>query len=118
MHCFWDASENAPYPTAHFLVAVGKSIRTVDAREEHKPQFSTIQRIVHIDGYSDYMGYYADDIALVILDKFIEFHSYVVPICLPDNLKYEEKSVPAGWIGLTAGISDLFSFIDFHCYDL
>lgn len=103
MHCFWDASESAAYPKEHFSVAVGKTFRELDAREEHKPQFFNIHKIMHIDGYSDYMGYYADDIALVILDKFIEFHSYVVPICLPDNLKYEEKSVPAGWIGLTAG---------------
>lgn len=114
MHCFWDASENRAYPVEHFFVAVGKTSRELDSREEHKPQFFNVQKIMHIEGYSDYMGYYADDIALIILDRFIEFHSYVVPVCLPDNLKYEEKSVPAGWIGLTAGRFDIFRYPLWH----
>lgn len=48
-------------------------------------------------------GYYSDDIGLLVLDKHIEFHSFIVPICLPQNLQYEEKAVPVGWRGITAG---------------
>lgn len=104
MHCFWDPSEDAPFPKNHYRVAVGKSRRAEDAYEEHKPQFFHVHEIIKYDGYSDYKSNYADDIAIIILDNYIEFHSYVVPICLPpSNPKYEDINVPAGWIGLTAG---------------
>lgn len=103
MHCFWDRSENTPYNKDAFNIVVGKTIRDYAAREEYKPQFFTVEDILYIDGYNDFAGNYANDIVLVVLDKFIEFHSYIVPICLPQNLHYEEKTVPVGWIGTTAG---------------
>lgn len=86
-----------------FQVAVGKTYRDYSAREDYKPQFFAVEHILYIDGYNDLAGYYSDDIALLVLDKHIEFHSFIVPICLPQNLQYEEKAVPIGWIGTTAG---------------
>lgn len=103
MHCFWDRSENTVYDKDGFNIAVGKTVRDYAGHEEYKAQFFAIEEILYIDGYNDVSGNYANDIALVVLDKFIEFHSYIVPICLPQNLHYEEKTVPIGWIGTTAG---------------
>lgn len=105
MHCFWDPSEDAAYPKSHYRVAVGKSRRAEDAREEHVPQFFYIHEIIGYNGYSDYKNNYANDIALVVLDNYIQFHAYVVPICLPpDNPTEDEMDVPPGSLGLTAGI--------------
>lgn len=103
MHCFWDRYENLKYHLDLFKIAVGKTFRDYDAREDFKPQIFSVENIFHIEGYNDLAGYYANDIVLVILDKHIEFHSFIVPVCLPDNLQYDEKIVPVGWIGLTAG---------------
>lgn len=86
-----------------FQVAVGKTYRDYAAREEYNPQFFAVEQILYIDGYNDLSGFYSDDIALVVLDKHIEFRSFIVPICMPQNLQYEDKAVPAGWIGVAAG---------------
>lgn len=103
MHCFWDKSEGAAYNTDAYEVVVGKSFRQYEAREEYKPQFFEIQDIFFIDGYNDYASFYANDIVLIILNKYIEFHSFIVPVCLPQNLQYHDKVVPVGWIGTVAG---------------
>lgn len=102
-HCFWDRSEYQPYSAEMFQVTIGKTNRDYTAHEVLKPQFFTIERILYIEGYNDIAGFYSDDIALLVLYKHIEFHSFIVPICLPQNLQYEEKAVPVGWIGTTAG---------------
>ncbi|XP_031618112.1 modular serine protease-like [Contarinia nasturtii] len=103
MHCFWDASEDRPFRADAFLVAVGKTLRDFSVREDHKPQFFVIEHIFYIDGYNDLAGSYANDIALLVVDKHIEFHSFIVPICLPQNLQYADKNVEPGWRGFTAG---------------
>lgn len=102
-HCFWDASEDKAFPPDAFQVVVGKTFRDYSAREDYKPQFFAIEHIFYIDGYNDLAGSYANDIALLALDKHIEFHSFIVPICLPQNLQYDDKNVQAGWRGITAG---------------
>lgn len=84
-------------------MAVAKTFRDYYAHEDYKPQLFAIQQIFHIDGYTDLASYYANDMALLVLDKHIEFHSFIVPICLPHNLEYHEKIVPVGWRGITAG---------------
>lgn len=109
-HCFWDRSEDQPFRPEMFQVSVGKTYRDYAAREEYKPQFFGVEQILFIDGYNDLAGYYSDDIALLVLDKHIEFHSFIVPICLPQNLQYEEKAVPVGWVGVTAGWGLYFFF--------
>lgn len=103
MHCFWDPSEGTHYNYDAYEVVVGKTVRKYEAREEYKPQFFEIENIHYIDGYSDLQSYYANDIVLVVLNKYIEFHSFIVPICLPQNLQYHDKVVPVGWIGTAAG---------------
>lgn len=88
-HCFWDRSEDIPFRADMFQVSVGKTYRDYVAREEYKPQFFSVEQVLFIDGYNDLAGYYSDDIALLVLDKHIEFHSFITPICLPQNLQYE-----------------------------
>lgn len=43
------------------------------------------------------------DIVLVILKSYIEFKTYIAPICLPYGLKYIDQLVPSDWIGHVAG---------------
>lgn len=100
-HCFWDASEDAQFRADEFKVAVGKTFREYDAREDYKPQFFSVEHILYRDGYNDLAGYYSNDIAMLVLDKNIDFHSFIVPICLPQNLEYQDQIVRAGWRGIT-----------------
>lgn len=102
-HCFWDPSENDIFRPDIFQAVVGKTFRNYTANEEYKPQFFAIEQIEFIEGYKDLANYYADDIAILVLDKHIEFKSFIRPICLPHNLRYEEQTVPVGWKGITAG---------------
>lgn len=44
----------------------------------------------------DAAGKYAADIVLIILKTEIEFRSYIAPICIPYNLRYEATIVTAG----------------------
>lgn len=103
MHCFWDRSEDKPYPASQYSVAAGKFKREYSAAEDLKAQFFAVERIHYPEGYYDIAGLYASDIVLVILNSYIEFKTYIVPICMPYGLKYEDQLVPSDWIGRVAG---------------
>lgn len=71
--------------------AVGSRIQ-LDEPENLQPQFFKIENIFYYEGYYDYAGNYVNDIIIVILNKFIEFKSYIV--CIQFSLKYDDKFVP------------------------
>lgn len=90
IHCFWDPYERKPHPEIQFSIAVGKVNRDYNAQEALKTQVFGVEKIHYPEGYTDIIAYYAQDIAVVILNGFIEFSSYVMPVCLPYGLKYDD----------------------------
>lgn len=103
MHCFWNSSVDKAINKDEYEVAVGKTLRRLEENENLKPQFFKIAHIFYEEGYADYAGNYADDIAVVISNNFIEFRPYIAPVCIHFDLKYEEKIVESGLIGKVAG---------------
>lgn len=91
MHCFWDRTEFKPFPETEFSVAAGKFKREYSALEDLKAQFFAVDKIYYQDGYTDIDGLFAADIALVVLQSYIEFKTYIMPICVPYGLDYEDK---------------------------
>lgn len=55
-----------------------------------------------MSGYNDYEGLFANDIAVVVLSKFIEFKLNVAPACI-EEYKFDDKIVQPGLIGRVAG---------------
>lgn len=102
-HCFWDTAENRLNEPANFKVGAGKYYRDFKAAEPTKPQIVDVAQIITKQEYNDYAGYYALDIALLILVDHFEFNSYIKPICLETNLNFNEKYVQPGLIGKVAG---------------
>lgn len=98
-HCFWDTVENRLYEASNFKVGAGKYYRDFYATEPTKPQIVDVAQIITKQEYNDYAGYFALDIALLILVEHFEFKSYIKPICLETNLNFNEKYVQPGAIG-------------------
>lgn len=103
MHCFWDRSEGKPLDVSSFRIAVGKEKLDYDAIENQRDQKFEIERIFHDPGYSDSTSNYVADIVLIILKTPIQFESYITPVCIPYGLQFDERIVPAGWLGRVAG---------------
>lgn len=103
MHCFWDRTEDKPFDNSEFRVVAGKFKRDFTAEEDLKTQTLSIERINYLDGYSDLAGLFASDIVIITLKSYIEFKTYIAPICIEYDLTYDERTVPPGWIGRVAG---------------
>lgn len=102
-HCFWDTSESNFFKPSNFKVAGGKYYRDFYRMEPIKPQTMDIESIIFKQEYNDYAGYYALDIILLVLNDYIQFNSFIKPICLEYNLNFNEQQVQPGLIGRVAG---------------
>lgn len=103
MHCFWDPTENQPHNKEEYLIAVGKTYRSITAKEYYKPQYFQIDEIFYDRAYNDYAGLYANDIVVIVLNTYIEFKSYTVPICIEYGLRFDDRTVRPGMTGYVAG---------------
>lgn len=104
IHCFWNRFESMTYPENEFRVVAGKFYRKFnDYRERNTYQVLNIAKIHHLPGYNHRDGLFADDVAVVILDQYIEYKTHIAPICIDYNLSYEEKFISPGSIGRVAG---------------
>lgn len=103
MHCFWDRLEDKPFSVGEFRIVAGKFKRDYNADENLKTQIFSVDKIHYVDGYSDITGLYASDIAILVLNTFIEFKTHISPICMDYDLTFDDRTVPAGWTGRVAG---------------
>lgn len=103
MHCFWDRTEDVPFDVSEFRVVAGKFKRDFNGDENLKIQTFSLDKIHFVDGYSDVAGLFASDIVLIVLNTFIEFKTHISPICIEYDLTFDERTVPAGWMGRVAG---------------
>lgn len=103
MHCFWDASDNRVHNRRQFQVAVGKSRRGLAEREQYPVQQMAIENLLYDDAYNHEQSYYVNDIVVVVLETYIEFKTYVAPVCIQWTLTFEEAKVQPGIIGKVAG---------------
>lgn len=87
-----------------FKIAVGKYHRDYTANEDFAPQFFNISEIISVPGYDGYMGFFAADFAIIVLEDYIIFRQHIAPICI-DKLKLleEETEVPSSLTGTVAG---------------
>lgn len=106
-HCFWNKDDGRIMAAHHYHVATGKTQRSYYATEPERVQKLAVREIRTETLYNDYKDNYNADLAVLVLDGLIEFHSYVLPICLELNLSgsdtYVEddlEALVAGW-GLT-----------------
>lgn len=103
-HCFWDDEEHTLHAATNYRVTAGKFYRQYfDSREINKFQILLVTDIKYPKGYNHYDGLYANDVAVLILDKFIEFKPHVAPACINYNYGYEERVISPGKLGRVAG---------------
>lgn len=104
IHCFWDAFNDRVAPINEFRIAAGKFFSHFnDPRERNSFQVLNVAEIHHPPEYDHVDGHYGSDIAVVVLEKHIEFRPHIAPACINYDLPYEEKVIPADYIGRVAG---------------
>lgn len=104
IHCFWDAMSESRNPTSQYRVVAGKFYRRLsDPREKNTFQILHVKDIHYPKGYNHYDGLFANDVAVLVLESFIEFKPHVAPACINYRYGYEEKVVPHGKMGRVAG---------------
>lgn len=106
MHCFWDRANGLPHKATQFMVKAGKSLREFDdSTEVTKVQSFFVKEIHGRKTYNDRSGDFVDDIALLLLAQFIEFKTYISPICIKYDVTEDEKPVGDGFFlnGSVAG---------------
>ncbi|XP_055389315.1 modular serine protease-like [Condylostylus longicornis] len=87
-HCFYDPSKDTLENLSKFSVAAGKRFRNYEMEEQHE-QFARIKK-VHVFGYSELS--LRNDIAVVSLDRHLQYSPYVEPVCINWSLYSEFPS--------------------------
>jgi Trypsin len=87
-----------------FEIVAGKYRRDYHALEDSTQNLKLLKIKIH-DAYHGYSGNYDADIAIITLDRSIQYQANISPICLDLNLKtISEKQPPqAGTMGVIAG---------------
>lgn len=102
-HCFWHKTDGRINAASHYRVATGKTRRSWYDDELEREQKLSVREIRTEPLYNDYSDNYHADLALLVVDGLIEFHSYVLPICLDLNLEGSDTHVETGLEALVAG---------------
>lgn len=104
MHCFWDEVQGAPFNESLYRIKTGKIYREFDdIREPVKVQSFSIKKITNFDAFRGAETSFLGDIAILLLNNYIEFKPYISPVCIDYDLKYEDIEVPANRVGVVAG---------------
>lgn len=103
MHCFWDGAENQVHNVRQFQIAVGKSKRGIAEREDYPVQIIAVEKLLYDEAYNHEQSFFVNDIVVVVVEKYIEFKTYVVPVCVKWTLSFEESKVTADVYGKVAG---------------
>jgi hypothetical protein len=82
----------------------GKYRRDYKAVEESLQSFKPLKIKIH-QAYNGYTGNYDADIAVITLDRGIEYKTHISPVCLELELKTitEKQPPPHGIMGIVAG---------------
>lgn len=104
MHCFWNFAYGKPYDPSMFRVVTGKTFTSFIADETLRQEHFRVKELLYDKvEYRDLENHYMADLVMVILDRSIEFHVGISPICIPYELLYEQKTLPPNTVGIVAG---------------
>lgn len=104
IHCFWDTTSSKVHPASEYRVVAGKFYRQFsDSREKAQFQLLHVKDIHYPDGYDHYDGLFANDVAVLVLETFIEFKSHVAPACINYRYGFEERVIAPNKTGRVAG---------------
>lgn len=101
-HCFW-SNDNRPMPANLFAVALGKLYRPWNDMRDIDAQKSNVNEIKLPTRFNGNRANFQEDIALVILEKFIEYQTYIRPICMDFDYYFEQRQLKHGSLGKVAG---------------
>ena len=86
-----------------FTVVTGKLYRDFNAKETYPTQNFGLTKIIKHELYRGTFGYNSHDIALLVLDGFIEFWPHTAPICLDLALDFDQRILSGGNLGKVSG---------------
>ncbi|XP_063898963.1 modular serine protease isoform X2 [Helicoverpa armigera] len=100
-HCFWESGHRML--PCKYAVAAGKVYRDWD---DPKDDYVQRQDVIDIKIPPRFRGVetnFQDDLALVVLQKGLQFVMYIRPVCLDFDYKFDEEQLKAGSLGKVAG---------------
>lgn len=114
MRCFWDERNGALFDKSLFRIKAGKTYRDYnsDIMELTKVQVFSIEKVIQFDAFSGANTSYLGDIAILLLDNYIEFKFYIAPVCMDYELQYDDNEVPVNRTGVLAGWDTVTSISD------
>lgn len=94
--CFWDRANGRPFDVGQYKAKVGERYQTYDSdsKEYTKVQTFSIEEFFYPETYDDVVNDYADNIALLLLDQYIEFNEFIAPICINYDMKMSDFEPP------------------------
>uniref|UniRef100_A0A2A4J8A8 Peptidase S1 domain-containing protein n=1 Tax=Heliothis virescens TaxID=7102 RepID=A0A2A4J8A8_HELVI len=99
-HCFWtDKLRKA----SEFAVAAAKLYREWDHPEDAQAQKSDVKELYVPSLFQGGDLNYQEDIAIVILETPVEYHLYVLPVCLSFDHYFFKVQMKPGTLGKVAG---------------
>lgn len=97
-HCFYDDILKTKLNPSSFTIAAGKYYRPYiwPSRNEQKSLAETIHLV---SGYQGSDGFYAEDIAWLVLKNPFQMTSFVRPICMDLDIEQNRTELQSGHVG-------------------
>ena len=90
-------------PLEIFKIYVGKHFRDMKATEKLPAQFFGVSDVRPVPTFVGIGQFFFGNLALVVLDKPIEYAPNIAPICFDFDSQFSEKVIPPGTVGLASG---------------
>ncbi|XP_060837335.1 modular serine protease-like [Rhopalosiphum padi] len=114
-HCFWQKgmlSNRISVNDGLYKIAVGKFNRNFNVIDNQFTQILNVETIYLKEGYYGSNAFYAEDIAVIVLQNKISISSGVAPVCVDWNSRYNIQNGTqgkiVGWGKTEKGISSPF----------
>ncbi|XP_060871436.1 uncharacterized protein LOC132945689 [Metopolophium dirhodum] len=99
-HCFWKIGMpyNITIVDDLYKIVAGKYYRNFEIFDIENPQIINVDRVHLNEAYYGLSGYYAEDIAVVVLQNSVSFSYGITPICMDWNGDYKVSNGDEGKI--------------------
>lgn len=103
VHCFWDTLRDRAGAVEQYRVVAGKFYKQYNDPQDKDIQTLKVAKIHYPEEYQHIVELYANNIAVIVVDRYIEFTSHIAPICIEYNEKGSGKISELDYVGHVAG---------------
>lgn len=90
------------FPKEAYKILIGKRFRNQNTTEQLAAQSFGVADVRAVPSFVGIGQFFLGNTALIVLDKYIVYKSYIAPVCMDFSIM-PEKVIPPGSVGLSAG---------------